>query len=71
MDLQNLLYSFLSLLFSFLCYIYHKWWVKDKKERRVGFDAYDKTARVKDWVMIILFLIISLIFFLQAIRLIK
>ena len=63
MNWEYLLYSFLLALFSWIYYkIYKSWW-KKKSKNEDGGDYYDQTiGRVKDWWLIIMAAIGSLIF---------
>ncbi len=55
------------LIISILGYIYHKWWINEKKKKGIEILGYDKTVRiVSDWGFIILFGLLSIICFFEA-----
>jgi len=63
MNWEYLFYSFLSALFALIYYRYHKSWWRKKLENEGGGDYYDQTiGRMKDWWLIIMAAIGSLIF---------
>ena len=52
------------LIISFLGFIYHKWWINEKKKKGLEIVGYDKTVRIiSDWGFIILFGLLSIICF--------
>jgi hypothetical protein len=71
MDLQKLLYSFLCLIACLLFYKYEKWSIKKKKEKWGNSYSYNLYSNAQGWGLIILALIMALVFFLEAIHLMK
>lgn len=62
MNWEYLLFSFLLALFSWFYYKHHKLWWKKKIENEDRGDLYDQTiSNVKDWWLIIMSAISSLI----------
>jgi len=68
MDLQKMLYSLLCLIACFLFYRYEKWSLKKKKEKWGDLYSYDGYSNAQGWGLIILSVIMSIVFFLEAIH---
>ncbi|WDO13685.1 hypothetical protein MH928_03040 [Flavobacterium sp. WW92] len=67
MDYEYLLYSILLGLGAFFYFRIHKWWIKGRDENPIFFKPDTIVGKIKDWVIIILFALASLVFFFKAI----
>lgn len=63
---NNLLYSILFLVVAFIYFKFHKWWLNMRKEKEEVLNKdFKKVGIVKDWIIIGLCLITSVIYFIE------
>ncbi len=63
---NNLLYSILFLTIAFIYFKFHKWWQNMRKEKEEVLNKdFKKVGIIKDWIIIGLCLITSVIYFIE------
>jgi len=67
MNYRSLLISLGFATFSFLWYRLHKWWKKGRKDNPLFFKPDTFVGVIKDWIVIVLTAIASLVYFFEAI----
>lgn len=66
MDYKNLLYSILFGILTFGYYKIHRWWLEGRDENPVFYKRDTNIGTFKNWVIIIVLAITSVIFFFKS-----
>lgn len=67
MNYEQLLYSVLFGLASFVYYKIFRWWINGKVEKATAYNPLDKLRKVKGWVIIACLALTSIVYLLKAI----
>lgn len=63
---KNLILSILFLVAAFIYFKFHKWWLSIRKDKeQVLNENFKIVGTIKDWMIICLFLVVSLLYFVE------
>jgi len=67
MNYENLLYSVLFGLASFVYYKIFKWWINGKAKKPADYNSLDKLRKAKGWIIIVCLAITSIVYLFKSI----